>query len=298
VLEWPKLKPVVERLKLADPAAIGRRSLGSAGAVDALFKAYHAPANSDYYPIVDQRASTTRFTQARVTELNEVQASSMPLLEMLDGTFEPSSRRTDSYPWAATDVAALQAWALRDMAMGLPATNGQGIADGRMMAARVVNLWTATCPASITFAELLPPLLMLAEDVTPNLSAEAASTMWKQVIESPCAKRLARGDRYWIELFAAVARRDPIWMTQYGLALLDMHRDVRSPPTEYAFLAALTGDVCSGQFARAGKLFELGTKEWVRPQKHAAELRYLFFLANGRADAPISGGACVTAARR
>src|SRR5262249_44352312 len=91
VMQFPGIKPVAARLGLDQPGAVLRRPMGSANAVLALFRSGKASvANSDFYPIVDQRASKTRFTQANVKNLMELQGSPLPLLEMLDGSLHPS----------------------------------------------------------------------------------------------------------------------------------------------------------------------------------------------------------------
>ena len=106
VLQWPALKVHAERLQIADGGAIDRRLLGDAAAVHATFDSYRAPANSDYFPVVDQQAARTRFMDARVTALTSVQMSTVPLLEMLDGTFRPSSRPPTTYAWSLADSGA------------------------------------------------------------------------------------------------------------------------------------------------------------------------------------------------
>ncbi len=298
VLEWPAVKAFAERLKIADIDSIERRHIGSAASVDALFKAFRAPANSDYYPIVDQQAARTRFIQARVTMLTDLQMSPLPLLEMLDGSFRPSAKRPDTYPWSLADAASMTAWALRDAALG-ERSHGAPTAefsDTHHTAAQLVELWAASCPAALTFDQVLPHLVSIA-GASAHLPSAAAVDMWKRLGASACGKRLTEAQRAWFDLFTAVAARDPDNMSAVGATLLEATRGTRSAATEYAFLAALAGHVCRGRAAPTEALFEQGSRDWIRPGMHVLELRYLYFISHSERAPGIAGAACVTASR-
>jgi spermidine synthase len=295
VLEWPAIKAQASRLKLADADAIGRRGAGGAASIDALFRSYGAAANSDYYPIVDQQAARTRFIQARVTSLTDLQLSPLPLLEMLDGSFRPSATRPATLSWALADAAAMTAWSLRDAALRenfLPETPDH--TDTHHLAAQVVGLWTASCPASMPFAEILSPMVSIAGAIT-HLPSDAAVEMWKRIGESDCARRVSGANRRWFELFSAVAARDPDRMSAAGMQVLEASQGARNAATEYAFLATLVGHICRGRAEPADKLFERATREWIRSGSRTVELRYLYALSHGAGPKRALGQGCVTA---
>jgi spermidine synthase len=297
VLQWPDIKAVAERLKLADIDAIARRNLGGAASIDALFKAFRSPANSDYFPIVDQMAARTRFIQARVTAMTDLQLSPLPLLEMLDGSFHPSSRRPDTYPWALADAASVTAWKLRDASLGARASaDAVEFSDSFHLAAQMVGLWGSACPAGVTFEDMLPHLLSTAGAIA-HLPPDAAIDMWKRIGDSGCARRVSAANRVWFDLFSAVAARDPDAMSAAGATLLEGMRGTHSAAAEYAFIAAVAGHACRGRTQEADKLYEQGTQNWVRPGQHAVELRYLYFLSHDAAAQHPGGAGCVTASR-
>lgn len=294
VLQWPALKVHAERLQIADGGAIDRRLLGDAAAVHATFDSYRAPANSDYFPVVDQQAARTRFMDARVTALTSVQMSTVPLLEMLDGTFRPSSRPPTTYAWSLADSGAQTAWALRATVLGeKPPAKIDESRDIHHQAAQLVRLWGEECPKNLPFEEMLPNFVSIA-GASPQLPPDAAVEMWKSVAESNCARRASAAQRTWFALFTAVAARDPDAMSEAGSALLEAARGQRSAATEYAFLAAVTGNACRGRVAAADKLFEEGTREWLRPNMHQVQLNYLYSAAHAPAR-NMSGRGCVTA---
>jgi spermidine synthase len=279
VLQWPALKPGLERLRLADEGVIRRRAMGSAASVQRLFKAYGMSANSDYFPVVDQRASKTRFTQARVAELTELQTSAVPLLEMLDGSFTPSANRASTFSMTLGDALAAEAWLLHDAVTGKSASIGSQ-ENPRELAARLVRAWMTSCSADLSFERILPSMVSVAEIVNPHLPAPVAADMWRTVIESPCAKRLPPEQRGWLELFAAIARRDAPGMAGNGVRLLNAAPQVRSSATELAFIASVTALVCEAEAGPANTVLEQGTRHWLRPGARRTELRYLHTLAN------------------
>lgn len=297
VLQWPAVKAFGERLKIGDIDAIDRRLLGSAATVRAVFKAYGAPANSDYFPIVDLQSARTRFIQARVTALTDLQMSHLPLLEMLDGSFRPSRKRPETYAWALTDAAAMAAWSLRDSSLGAHnAGSSTEFSDNHHVAAQLVELWSSGCPASFGFDKVLPHLVSVA-GANAHLPKGVAVEMWKRLGASACAKRLSSADYAWFDLFAAVAARDPDNMSAVGATLLEANRGTHSAATEYAFLATVAGHVCRGRAAPAEQLFELAAREWIRPGQHVLQLRYLYSLGHDPDAQHPPGEACVTASR-
>jgi hypothetical protein len=219
-------------------------------------------------------------------------------MEMLDGSFQPSAARPDTYPWALADAAAMTAWTLRDAAVGdRPPPDVPEVADPNRGAALMVSMWGSACPAGTTFQDMLPNFLATA-GASPHLPPAAAADMWRRIAASPCARRASEADRAWFSLFIAVAARDPDAMSAWGTKLLDGMRGAHSGASEYALLAALAGHACRGRTEDADQLFAKGTREWIRPGMHAVELRYLYALSHAAAVRRVGGAACVTALAR
>ncbi|HXZ48103.1 MAG TPA: fused MFS/spermidine synthase [Usitatibacter sp.] len=281
VLAWPAMAPLLERLKITDRAVLARRSVGSAASVLALYRAMGVPANSDYRPLLEQRTSRTRFTQERVEDLTSLQVAAVPLLEMFDGTVHPSDRRVPSLFWAASDRATSDAWFFHDLLENPAFAPGAAPAsDAREHAARLIALWAASCPAQVTFERLLPSLVTMAEVINPHLGKAAALEVWSHLATSACGRKLPEADRRWLDLFSAVAARDPDAMSAAGAAVLEARRGTHGPATEYAFIATVAGLVCRDRIAEANRYFDLGTHDWLSPGTAPIALRYLYAVAN------------------
>ncbi|MFZ3323180.1 MAG: fused MFS/spermidine synthase [Usitatibacter sp.] len=295
VLQWPALKPRAARLGLDQPGAVLRRPMGSAAAVLGLFRNAGGVANSDFYPIVDQRASKTRFTRAQATSLTELHNSPLPLLEMLDGSFHPSQWPVLDGMRAAVDFEAYEAWLVHDELLGNPRPPTAQVRLGTaLLDARIVDAWARSCPSSYRFEEVLPSLMGVAIKMNARLAPDKAMEAWTRIVQSPCAKAVSPAGREWIDLFVATAERDPEAMARHGHAVLEAARGIKNGLTEYAFLAAVAGNVCLGRSAEAEKLFSDGPANWIVPEQRSAELRYLYAIAHDPPSKTPIKGRCVT----
>ncbi len=293
-----RLKPILAKLKLGDPQVVRRRAVASWSTLAPYFGSFDVAANSDYFPIVDHRASRSRFTRDRVVDLLDLQGAPLPMLEMLDHGVQPPERRQDSAQVALAEIYASRAWKIHDLIVrDGPMTSGT-VHDPDEVAAQLVRQWMTQCRSEITFGQAFPHLLRVAETVNPNLHAAVATRLWAAIGGSPCARGLAAGERDWIDLFAAVAGRDAPRMSSIGMRLLESERKVRSAAAEYAFLSTVTASICQRETARAQELLAGGLQSWLRPGEHRSELRYLYNLANAKDTSRASPGCPTTSVAR
>ena len=275
-LAYGPLRPVLERLRLTDSAVVQRRLVANWIGLKPFFESYASPANSDYYPVVDQWASKTRFTQVRVSELVALQDSVVPLLEMFAGAPVPPARRQEGASVTQVEGNTRIAWELHDVFFGVMGHEPPSQLDVRHLAARTLRQWTLQCPADLSFDAVLPAMASVAEDVNPRLDPGTAARLWRAVASSPCAAKLDPGRRRWIELFESTARRDPKGMAFSGLQLLDEHRGKRDAVTEYAFFAAVTGAALLGDLRLALAVLQKGPEIWIRPlPRYNTEIQFL-----------------------
>ncbi|MDQ3026725.1 MAG: fused MFS/spermidine synthase, partial [Pseudomonadota bacterium] len=242
VMAFHAMQPLLKRLRLANGDDIRRRAVGSWASLSSYFGRLGVPANSDYFPIVDHRASKTRFTRERVTDLSELQNAQVPMMEMLDpgahvpGRAGPRLSGSDwaQRPfWAVQDIMATHAWA-----------DAPAPIKPLEVSARLARLWTQHCKREISYAQALPHLMALAQQVTPHLHPDDARQLWAPVTQSTCARALSDEERAWIDLFAASAARDGAAMARIGTRILDRDRVSRNEGSEYAFIASVTGLLC------------------------------------------------------
>jgi spermidine synthase len=275
VMQYPGLKPLLTKLKMTEPQLVRRRAIGHWGSLEPFIGTYGIQANSDYFPLVDQRTSKTRFTQARADELTQLEAAPIPLLEMFDGAVHPETTGVEIYPVTYVDHAGNEALLLRDAIMGLRKPPAEPFASPAEFNASVVRHWAVDCPAEMAFERMLPLLTFVAERMSPHLPPREALRVWAWLDQSKCGKALLPAERKWMLLFGAVAMRDAQEMAATGTALLEQRKNQRGDATEYAYLAALTGVTCQGETDKGRALLRNGPQDWLRGEAHPTELRFL-----------------------
>jgi spermidine synthase len=287
VLELPALQAARTKLKMTDPEVVLRRRMGSARMMGPLFATGIVGANSDYYPIVEQRASKTRFTQARVNDITAIVASAAPLEELLDQGRPPSAQRYDTELVTVLEFGTADAWRMHDAIVGGSAAGSAPIVGQKELAARLVAQWSATCAPDLPFDRMLPTLVMVAEGSNPYLNPRVAMEIWNKLRDSPCGRKLTGPYRQWMDLFAANAARDTQTMAALGEQVLAGTRGAHNPASEYAFITTVAALVCRGDKGKArAYLTDSGT--WMRPEIRNEELRML----RGIAFSPAGGATC------
>ena len=275
VLQYPALKPLLAKLKLEEPALIHRRVVAHWSAIKPFVATYGFTPNSDYFPLVDQRASKTRFTQVRADELTQLQATALPLLELFEPSLRPRPGRYVTLPVTYVDHAITDAWLVHDLILGTGKASSPSLTAGSEMPSRFIREWAMDCPADVPFERVLPILSVIAERLNPRVPPEDALAVWKWLGTSKCGRTLTVEQRQWIELFAAVAARDAQHMAVTGTAILDRTRGTRDESTEYAVMASAAGLLCEGEKDRAQAVLDAAYRNWIRSGDRQIEMRYL-----------------------
>jgi len=283
---YPKLKPLFDKLKIKDAEVLQRRTIAHWSAVKPFVESFNANANSDYYPLVDQRASKTRFTQARADDFTQLQSSPVPILQMFDPSVDAPSRRSEVLPVTFVDNATNEAWMVHDTVLGLRQAPPITFASPWELNSTMLHHWAVDCPAELPFGRMVAIVAYLADRINTRLPVDASAQVWKYLVESKCGRTLGADERRWFELFAAVGARDARKMGEIGSALLEAKRGERSEPTEYAYLATVTGLVCMAENDHAIKKLQEAYGNWLRSGTRDVELRFLGAHARAR------GGRC------
>ena len=286
VLRIENLQSLLRRLNLLNGEDVRRRSAGSWSTLGPYFNRLGAPANSDYFPLVDQRAGRTRFTRERVTDLLDLMNAKVPVLEMLDPAAHPPARERTAPRVAGSDWDLRTVWAVQDILEAREPAQAPAAMAPMEASARLARLWAAHCRTEASYPQALPHLLTLAREATPHLHPDAARAAWSRIADTPCARALSPEERVWLELFTATAARDGASMARAGMRILETDRASRNLGSEYAFTATLAGLLCLGDHERARTLLAEGTRHWLRPGAAGTELAYLHGIAAGPARPP------------
>jgi spermidine synthase len=250
---FPGMAQDLRQLGITGLADLEALRIGGRGVLGPLFDLGPAPANSDYFPILDQRAPRARFRGDQVFELREMRDALEPVLPLLDT--EARSPREQAAPGgrtrpprAARAAAGNEAVAL---AMGAPAERAPHLSVQRRSLALAVHTLASGCQGSqVLWVQALTEVAQLA---SPHLEAAALEPLFARARRSACWAALTEPQRQRIALLEAINARDPKAIAALATALL---ADPQAGSSERAsFLAsAVSAAVAAGDTASAREL--------------------------------------------
>jgi predicted membrane-bound spermidine synthase len=259
LLQSPALRAELQRIGVQSIADIESRKIGDDRTLGPVLQAVAVPPNSDFYPFVDLNAPRLRYLRANAMELPALTVLPIPFLEMIGGaapgrvTLEPSASSG-----VVRDRLVQRALDIRRALMSRTAE------DLDPITARYVGLLgTAAddCAAPPGRSAWQDAVRNISDDTAAYLNPAELEAVWSRVESSPCYRDATGTDKAWVDLWAAIARRDSPAIAGLGTRLL-------APPSadsdsERAYLTTVTAaaDVSMGEDARAQSLLEA---EWSR----------------------------------
>jgi hypothetical protein len=210
------------------------------------------PANSDFHPYVDLNAPRLRYLRANAMELPALTVLPIPFLELIGAarargvTLEPSAESgviRDHLVQRALDIRRALLSGNRDDLDPLTAQSLGLIGSAGDLCA-------------------LPPARSAWQDAVRNISDETAAyltpvelqSVWNRVDSSPCYRSATGTDKAWVDLWAAIARRDEPAIAGLGAGLLAPQSAGSSSELAYLTTVTAAADVGMGQSDRAQAL--------------------------------------------
>jgi len=247
IFQSPLLRTELNRIGIQGVDDIRLRKIGDNLTLGPLLQSMSAPANSDFFPFVDLNAPRLRFMSANASELPKLTVMPMPFLEILSvgdaprgPVIEPSANSTlvrDHSVRAALAIRrAVLDGALKDLDPSI-ASYVMLIDAGRDRCADAgaLNTWKIAAQN-------------ISDRTAAFLSATELEAIWNRIASSPCYLEATVEQKTWVDLFAAIARRNSSEIVKFGNDLIG------SPtPTTEADLAYLT-TVTAAAYIRMGQV--------------------------------------------
>jgi spermidine synthase len=213
------LRTELNRIGIQGINDIRLRKIGDNLTMGPLLQSMSAPPNSDFFPFVDLNAPRLRFMGANASELPKLTVIPIPFLEFLEGgrtpqgpTVEPSTNST-----LVRDRSVRAALAIR-----------RGILEGTFkdldpsIASDVLIIDAAR--DGCTDAGMQNAWKTAARDISdrtaPYLSAVELEAIWNRITSSLCYRAAAVEQKKWVDLFAAIARRNSSDIVKFGSDLI------------------------------------------------------------------------------
>lgn len=254
----PALSLALQRVGIRTLNDIDLRRIADRSTIEPLLRTSSIPANSDYYPYLDQHAARARFLQSRATELlslNEpFRVVSQLGAEMLwDVSPSPSPATAIDFFTASTRAraAALFSSVLQTASpFNVPQVERLDSPVVSQRAAELLRLCATPPPA-----DRVAVLFRIATDVVPFLKPEELEGMWSALDLWPCGKELLPEETTWLELFRAVGRRDSPAIVLKSTGLLARESLMTPGRRKYLLAAAMLGYESMGNPSQASELW-------------------------------------------
>jgi spermidine synthase len=257
VFQIPQVSAALERIYIRGVQDIALRKMGSKRFLGKLIERSPVPANSDYYPFVDQRAGRMRFLQANGFDFHRLSNSVLPLLEMVEGP---------PPVWAVTDVSfpsfyvksqsMYKAMALRDYCLSgsFGARYGNVPPAIQRQALRFRQIFYE-CGSGNDENRRFTDLFTTAADMVPYLRPQELAAVWTKLESGPCAQGLSATEKNWIALFKAAGGRDPAAMVSGAKAILETRLPMDRTALKFLVASGMAGALMQGNRGESLRLW-------------------------------------------
>ena len=237
VLSFPGLAQDLGRLGIRGLGDLEALRVGGRAALEPLFRGAGVAPNSDYYPILDQRAPRARFKHEMADGVVTMREELVPLLAVLDrDTRQPVSRLADIGLNRTPTVDRAHAAA---EALGIALTGAANQARVLSPHGRRVSLLARGLAENCARAQdqWIEAVTEVARSVTPVLAERDVAPFFERMRASPCARSLDEAGRRRLDFLEAANARDSRGMAAAAEWLLG--NTVLAPAERSEYLTAL-----------------------------------------------------------
>ncbi|HET6265405.1 MAG TPA: fused MFS/spermidine synthase [Usitatibacter sp.] len=252
---FPALQQDLARLGVRGPQDLEAMRVGGRAALEPLFRSAEPAANSDYYPILDQRAPRARFKHEHAVELPKLRGELVPLLPLLDrDARHPVARIADlglNQPAYLNQVHA----AAESLGIGLTGAASRARVlspNGRSMS---LIAWRLADGCAGAEAQWLEAVTEVARFSVPRVAQEDVAPFLQRMRASACARSLPEVGKRRLDFLEAANARDAPGMGAAAEWLLERGALAPDERTEYV-AAVLVNGILSRDDPRARQAAE------------------------------------------
>ena len=253
VLKDPGLARELARVRVASVEDFGLRRIAGKAVIGAILGGYRVPANSDYFPYLDQHAERARFLdRAAMNELNALRLHALPMLEMLERRSPPARNR----PVTRDELylpAALADDARRLHAAIIGRSGWNGVPENNERDWMLASMMLERCDASSDWSHWRAAVRRIAGLSANYLPPQDAVEVIDRLRSKACIARLPTRNAQWLDLLHAVAMRDAASMEQIASALI---ADGDAEAGTYLIHAAMLGAIAQDRSKQALLLWQ------------------------------------------
>jgi predicted membrane-bound spermidine synthase len=265
--DFPQLKADLRYLGYRDLGDLQAQRIGGRRVLAPIFALTPYAANSDYFPVLDQKAPRVRFRHVDVERLTVLRQALAPVLPLLDVDTRTSLDRLQNWdvlnrPRPVND--ALAGAEAIGVVLGADAERTRHLGAEQRTAAIVVRSLLGNCRGSET--DWMAALTEVARSSVPHLRAADVEPLFRAVRASPCLRSLDEVDRARFALLEAINARDAAAIATHATFLLDHPTEGLEDERGYYLASAVAALLAKGDVAQAAAVRDRGLATLVREQ--------------------------------
>jgi spermidine synthase len=272
----------LHRIGINDFRDLAIRRIGSKKHLQLAVHSFGIPANSDYFPIVDLRASRQRFLGRDAMEFIQLAAAPMPTMDLLEQTaftdVMTASKNTALY--SHRPQRAMVARNLRELLMTGTLGPEKLLAPELALRASYMRDGLINCVDTGKRTTSFEFMFDIGTLVSSHLSPADSAQVWRAIENTKCYAGIPARDRDWIGLFRAVGNRDSREIALRAESLMAANATDILLQKEYLLAAGMTGYIVNGDKNAALSLWKKYGKALVETGKVSVQMRILVAMAN------------------
>ncbi|MBK7660790.1 MAG: spermidine synthase [Betaproteobacteria bacterium] len=248
---WPEMSKDLASLGYRSLADLQNARIGSRKAMEPLFRSGIYPPNSDYFPMIDTRAAKARFMREQASDMSYLSRTFIPFTALFapDSRYDPA---TLDFAWTIAAEPPTQGLNAKRVWSTFLSTDGS---EAPGLDPRVAVQIGLARDGLVNCSARPERWVDLIEDVyrgtIPYLNVAAHRELHARITGSRCHAKLPAIERDRIDLYDALALREPVRAAVLAERLLDSGRKWSQADGSHLLFAAVSGRILEGNVAAA-----------------------------------------------
>ena len=286
VFREPGLAKELRLVHLQNLADLQIRKIATRAAIHPLMQSFRVPANSDYFPYLDLNAARYRFLQQSASDLVSLNAASVPVMPMLEGSNTLPQVSLDGAEYFNRIEQIRRAQYVRDSYLQQNPPEPLAMPRALQKDLELASLRALDCWDPARHDVWMHSLFQVAIAVNPFLAPGEAGAIWRRFETAGCYGSLPQPYKLWIALFKAVGARDAANMASLAEQLLAAPGELTAENRRYLLTAAMTGYLAQDKPAQAAQVWERYAPRLSSDDRSQLVLRLLYAKASGGKEPP------------
>jgi predicted membrane-bound spermidine synthase len=260
VMQYPSFRTMLSRISVNGLQDIHIREIGSKKYLDPLFQSAAIPANSDYFPVLDQRAAKARYLNTGAFSLLRLACGPIPYLRLLS-ELPASSPLSSASVVEGCDMthlarrgASLRDYILTGRFPESAAADSRIVSEDVRATASGVRTMLQDC-GSVSEPARKELLSTAAIAMVPYLTQEELQPVWNALENSSCRSLLSATEKGYLDFFKALSARNFPAVAAMARQLLSQDRQMPQHTSLYFVGTGMLASIASGNGPDAADLY-------------------------------------------